>query len=308
MNKFVISLLSLGLIFVSSNCVAAKDTPTSYNCLTREVWTPEKQARCKGVEVMKNTTYNIPDFGVITLENGSYQSYDSESESEISGYLDTKFIIFNDLNNDGQEESIGILWLKGGISGEFAYLVVVSQGGEHLGNAFLGDRLKPLNLGAKGEIIINMIIQGHNDPYPNPTLEVINTYILENNSLNLISTTQINPTDIRENYVAIDLNQFDYPLVGDDLEQIVWSIFAPPEEEREGNIEENIEVNLDNPSSPTVTITQLNLADDSVFGMRHLFQFEPTLNAPKWRLVWVGYQTKCQPNRGHQFWSKELCF
>jgi hypothetical protein len=59
----------------------------------------------------------------------------------------------------------------------------------------------------------------------------------------------------------------------------------------------------------TVKITQTNLGDDSVAGIRYLVEFAPygEQTAQKWQLVWAGEQFKCQSGRGHQDWSTELC-
>ena len=74
---------------------------------------------------------------------------------------------------------------------------------------------------------------------------------------------------------------------------------------------EREEVELDYPSDnlATVTITQTNLADDSVAGIRYLVHFAPygDNDAEKWQVVWAGQQFKCQPGRGEEDWSPDLC-
>ena len=74
---------------------------------------------------------------------------------------------------------------------------------------------------------------------------------------------------------------------------------------------EREEVELDYPSDnlATVTITQTNLADDSIAGIRYLVQFAPYSDddAEKWQVVWAGQQFKCQPGRGEEDWSPDLC-
>lgn len=58
-----------------------------------------------------------------------------------------------------------------------------------------------------------------------------------------------------------------------------------------------------------VTITQTNLADDSVAQRRYLVEFAPyaEANAQKWQIIWAGEQFKCQSGRGHQDWHTDLC-
>ncbi|MFM2313876.1 MAG: hypothetical protein RLZZ04_3152 [Cyanobacteriota bacterium] len=58
-----------------------------------------------------------------------------------------------------------------------------------------------------------------------------------------------------------------------------------------------------------VTITQTNLADDSVAQRRYLVEFAPygEVNAQQWQIIWAGEQFKCQSGRGHQDWNPDLC-
>ncbi|HEY9660036.1 MAG TPA: hypothetical protein V6C65_16385, partial [Allocoleopsis sp.] len=48
--------------------------PEWYNCLTREVWRPEKQAWCDKVQQLQNATFAIPNYGTVTLTNGQYEN------------------------------------------------------------------------------------------------------------------------------------------------------------------------------------------------------------------------------------------
>lgn len=74
---------------------------------------------------------------------------------------------------------------------------------------------------------------------------------------------------------------------------------------------EQQEVELDYPRDnlATVTITQTNLSDDSLAGIRYLVEFAPYGEATEeqWQVIWAGQQFKCQANRGHQDWSQKLC-
>jgi WD40 repeat protein len=74
---------------------------------------------------------------------------------------------------------------------------------------------------------------------------------------------------------------------------------------------EQEEVELDYPRDnlATVTITQTNLADDSLAGIRYLVEFAPYGDAEKdqWQVIWAGKQFKCRANRGHQDWNENLC-
>ncbi|WP_333413234.1 hypothetical protein [Microcoleus sp. T2B6] len=36
-------------------------------------------------------------------------------------------------------------------------------------------------------------------------------------------------------------------------------------------------------------------------------RIELRLRQNKWEIVWIGRQSKCQPNRGHQNWASGRC-
>ena len=62
-------------------------------------------------------------------------------------------------------------------------------------------------------------------------------------------------------------------------------------------------------NSARVTLTQGNLADDSVRSIRYLLEFAPygAATQKQWQIVWAGEQFQCQSGRGHQDWSSDLC-
>ena len=72
---------------------------------------------------------------------------------------------------------------------------------------------------------------------------------------------------------------------------------------------EKVELNYPQENLANVTITQNNLADDSVAAIRYLIKFAPygDRSNEEWRVVWAGRQFKCHKNRGHQNWSGNLC-
>ena len=73
--------------------------------------------------------------------------------------------------------------------------------------------------------------------------------------------------------------------------------------------QEAVTVEYAQPNLANVMITQTNLADDSVAGIRYLVQFAPygAATANKWQVVWAGEQFQCQTGRGQQDWSADLC-
>ena len=95
--------------------------------------------------------------------------------------------------------------------------------------------------------------------------------------------------------------------VGTDIEAMALDVFGLTE--RVENEQQEVEVSNGISPIKVVTITQTNLADDSVKAMRYRIEFAPygDVDKEQWRVIWAGQQFKCQLNRGHQEWSGELC-
>ncbi|HSM83270.1 MAG TPA: hypothetical protein VLS96_16410 [Nodosilinea sp.] len=92
--------------------------------------------------------------------------------------------------------------------------------------------------------------------------------------------------------------------VGENPTSIALATFGSTEP-GEGNFEETVEVVEETADGALVLFTQTGLADDSVNGMRYRLEFVP--EGDQWRLDWAGQQVRCQPNRGSQEWSTDLC-
>jgi hypothetical protein len=117
----------------------------------------------------------------------------------------------------------------------------------------------------------------------------------------------------RDNYRPISSDQMARvrTLGGDDPQAIALEAFGNPEAgSPEGGSQE---VNIEYPQSDlaVVTITQTNIADDSVNSIRYRVELAPkpkdSQTDKQWEIVWAGSQFICQQGRGHQEWSPELC-
>ena len=91
---------------------------------------------------------------------------------------------------------------------------------------------------------------------------------------------------------------------GADPAEIALEVFGSPEP-GEGNFEEQVEVVEETDTEALVLLTQTGLADDSVNGMRYRLEFVP--EGDQWQLDWAGRQVRCQPGRGSEDWSTDLC-
>ncbi|MGD1918984.1 MAG: WD40 repeat domain-containing protein [Pleurocapsa sp.] len=72
---------------------------------------------------------------------------------------------------------------------------------------------------------------------------------------------------------------------------------------------EAVEINYLQDNLAVVDITQTNLPDDSIAGIRYKVKFAPygDFEQKLWQVVWVGQQFQCYRDRGHQNWSKDFC-
>jgi WD40 repeat protein len=155
---------------------------------------------------------------------------------------------------------------------------------------------------------------------PNPIISLWG--ITENDNSELIANTNSIAT-ARKNYTPLSLAEYwgknepvstsDRPNsnlkspVGRNIEMMALEVFGLKETVEN----ERQEVAVSDGISPTkvVTITQTNLADDSIRARRYRLEFAPYGDADlgQWRIVWAGIQIQCQRDRGHQQWSGKSC-
>ena len=146
------------------------------------------------VEMLKNAEYHSewPAEGVAKLTDGEY-------EEEIVPGAASKLIIvvypdmhaFGDLNGDGVDDAAVILATSGGGSGTFISLeaIINDQGTpKHVASAELGDRAKiEAVVIESGEITVEMVTHGPEDPMCCPTVEATQQYKLQGDTLVQIS-------------------------------------------------------------------------------------------------------------------------
>ena len=140
-----------------------------------------------------------------------------------------------------------------------------------------------------------------------PTITSSVTDIQEGSST--VSIAQL--TKERENYNIIKLNRLPkaLSLTGGDPKAIAIAAFPPPNEKpQEGNFQRDVIVSKVATNFVTVFVTETDLLDDSVHGIRTRVDFEASgSNSKSWKMVWIGSQYKCHQGRGQQDWSKKLC-
>lgn len=141
-----------------------------------------------------NVTINstvIPS-GTITLTDGAYE----DKDAQVIAKLDTTKISFGDLNEDAKDEAILLLYSNTGGSGNWTELVVMEgEDGQLVNTAttLLGDRVTvySMNYTDTHRIVLDMLIQGPNDPQCCPTLHVNAEYALNGDTLEQVSLTEL---------------------------------------------------------------------------------------------------------------------
>ncbi len=130
----------------------AQAQPEWHNCLTREVFTPDKQAWCDRWSTLQNGTYIVPlgfgpepTFETITLENGEYNR---PGELVVSLANEPNWLAFGDIDGDGSDDAAVIFGVnQGGGSNLVTYLAaVMDSDGE-------AEALRPVALGER--ILLN---------------------------------------------------------------------------------------------------------------------------------------------------------
>jgi len=142
------------------------------------------------LEALKNAEYHSewPADGVAKLADGKY-------EEEIVPGAASKIVIvvypdmhaFGDLNGDGVEDAAIVLATSGGGSGTFISLeAVLNDKGKpkHVASAMLGDRAQVKSVVIEsGEITVDMVTHGPDDPMCCPTQEATQKYKLEGDTV-----------------------------------------------------------------------------------------------------------------------------
>lgn len=176
---FIIVLLLTSLVLVGAVCEERdrreKDEEEEYK-LT--------------LEVLKNAEYYCEScMGWVKLQDGYYSE-----EREESGMLFIRetwiaedIVVYGDLNSDSKEDAVVIIVSNFGGSGVFVELVVmINDKGNplYLDSEILGDRIIINSIAVESsEIILDMVIQGPDDPLCCPTLEKIVRYKISENKL-----------------------------------------------------------------------------------------------------------------------------
>ena len=138
---------------------------------------------------LRKATYTGLEDGPVSLLNGKWEGkpfVDGGASCPTAGLVDNVYHT-GDLDGDGIQEAVVILWQSGGGTGEYTYVMVMTRrNGEikNIGSALIGDRVKLRNgRVADGKIILGVLQAGENDPMCCPTMLATRTWSLQGEEL-----------------------------------------------------------------------------------------------------------------------------
>jgi hypothetical protein len=158
-------------------------TPSSahpwHNCLTREVWSAEKQAWCNQMQQLQNAVYQVPDLGTVRLVNGRFN--DTTKKVSIALINQPGMTVFADLNRDGRKDAVALLSVTIGRSSVLTYVAAAwNDTGvlKPVDPMFLGDRVKVNSLRVKGDRVTLSFTQPSTGTASSPAQSLTKTYAL----------------------------------------------------------------------------------------------------------------------------------
>jgi len=164
-----LSLTGMLLAFSSQLCLAGDTAPTAAE--------------------LASATYTGIEEGPVTLVEGRWEGepYAEGGASRPRAGLVEDFSLVGDLNGDGSNEAVVLIWQSGGGSGTFSYLAVMGRsdsGIKNQGTAEIGDRVK-LRSGRidDASIILDVLQQGEGDAACCPTQLVTRTWSMVDGQL-----------------------------------------------------------------------------------------------------------------------------
>ena len=138
---------------------------------------------------LRNASYTGTGDGPITLLNGVWdgEPYGEGGASRPRAGLVEDVYFTGDLDGDGEQEAVVILWTASGGSGNNTYVVVMARQNNEIrkiGTALIGDRVK-LRGGkvSAGQITLDVLQAGENDAMCCPTLLAVRTWSLRDGQL-----------------------------------------------------------------------------------------------------------------------------
>lgn len=156
--------------------------------------TPAPAREPPGWDEAANASYTGLDQPV-TLSGGRWEGapYIEGGASAPSAGIAEGFLVSGDLDADGDEESVVLLWTSGGGSGTFDYLAVLERkpdgGVTNRGTAPLGDRVKIRSAAVtQGQLVVETVEAGPGDAACCPGQKLRRSFVLQGDALRETAT------------------------------------------------------------------------------------------------------------------------
>ena len=184
----LVAVLATSLLSCSQGATTAEDESAPVMATANSPSGPPS------VEVIAGATirgiYDEP----IQLEDGRYEGepFDPEGSSRPRVGLVEDFLLTSDLDGDGREEAIVMLWESSGGSGTYTYLAVLGREGSdvvNLATADIGDRVQLRDSRISGNLVeLDVVQAGPEDAACCPGEMVTLAWALEGDALNPVES------------------------------------------------------------------------------------------------------------------------
>ncbi|MCC6260049.1 MAG: hypothetical protein IT311_04220 [Anaerolineales bacterium] len=152
------------------------------------------------LDQIKNAQYKLnarDDHAIVQLTDGVYQNGTDNTTADFARVFLTENIAFGDLDGDGVNEAAAVFFENFGGTGSFGYVVVYSLSNNQpifVTATLIDDRpmINQISI-ENGEIFLDAVTHGAEDPACCPTLETTRRYALVNNQLRMVHYTTNTP-------------------------------------------------------------------------------------------------------------------
>ena len=138
---------------------------------------------------LRNATYTGLEDGPVNLSNGHWEGepyIEGGAARPTAGLVDSVYFTGN-LDGDGAQEAVVVLWQSGAGTGVYSYVMVMARQKDkilNIGSSLIGDRIQLRGGGVRdGNIILEVLQVGENDPMCCPTMLATRTWSLQGNQL-----------------------------------------------------------------------------------------------------------------------------
>ena len=201
LRRYFIQLFLI-LTLATSACGLASPIPASPTTVPAQptLPAPAVPAPTLTLDQLRNAQYQLgarDDHALVQLKDGQYQEGTDAITLDYAHVGLTDFISIGDLTGDGVDEAAAIIFENYGGTGNFGSLVIytnVNGSPVFLTSTSIDDRPKINNLKIEnGELNLDAIVHGFQDPGCCPQLPTTRRYALVNNQLRLTNYTTTTP-------------------------------------------------------------------------------------------------------------------